>query len=245
MAMAMAMVITIVMIKMIDIHNHLIYGVDDGSKDYQMTLKLFEEYRKQNISKIFLTPHVNSSVTRAPREKHKEIFENLKPLAKKYKLEIYLGSEIYVSFRLPEINFDEYVMGNSKVLLLEFSTYHHTEIYDHAYNLIKKGYKVIIAHVERYNYLNDDDLFELKNLGVYLQVNATHILNSKKKKDQKKLKYLIEQNIIDFVATDCHNISSRPPLLLKAYNKLLKLVGENKAQDLVKRNQEKLFFNSI
>jgi len=68
---------------LIDIHCHYIYDVDDGSKDIEMSEKLFYECYLQNIKIIFLTPHVNSSVSKANRESHIEKYNKLKPIAKK------------------------------------------------------------------------------------------------------------------------------------------------------------------
>ena len=136
---------------MIDIHNHLLYGVDDGSENLDMTIKLFEEYKKQGITTAFLTPHVNSSVSKEHRDRHIEKFNHLKPIAKKYNIDIHLGAEIYIPYRMPKLNFNEYVLGNSNALLVEFSIYNETPINDHIHNLISEGFDVVIAHVERYN----------------------------------------------------------------------------------------------
>ena len=244
MAMAMVMATATIMIiqMMIDIRNHLLYGVDDGSENLDMTIKLFEEYKKQGIKTAFLTPHVNSSVSKESREVHIEKFNQLKPIAKKYNIDIHLGAEIYIPFRMPKLCFNEYVMGNSKVLLVEFSIFQEAPINDHVHNLISKGFDVIIAHVERYNYLTIDDLLELREIGAYTQINASSIL--KKSLYRKKVIQLIKKDFIDFVSTDTHNISFRSPKLRDAFIELKRLFGENKALDLVCNNQKKLFFNT-
>ena len=92
---------------MIDIHNHIIYGVDDGSKNIEESKKLLMMYKKQGISKIFLTPHVNSSVSFETREVHQKRFLELKEISKQLGIEAFLGAEIYIPFRLPELNFDK------------------------------------------------------------------------------------------------------------------------------------------
>lgn len=228
---------------MIDIHNHLMFNVDDGSKDQIMSEKLLLEYQKQGIKTIFLTPHVNSSVTKASREEQKRIFIKMKEMAKKFNLKLYLGAEIYISFRIPEINFKDHVMGKSNYLLLEFSTYHKTLINDHVYNLMQRGFKVILAHVERYDYLSEDDLNELKRSGALFQVNCSSILKIGNKSYSKKAWRLLKRDLIDFVATDTHNITSRPPRLKEAFDLLAKKIGINKATDLVMNNQNKYLIN--
>ena len=69
-------------------------------------------------------------------------------------------------------------MGNSNVLLVEFSTRSETEIIDLVYNLIKRNYRIIIAHVERYYYLDSSDINDLKNMGVFFQVNSSSIIST-------------------------------------------------------------------
>ena len=153
--------------------------VDDGSKDLSMTSLLFQKAQEQGIKTIFLTPHVNSSVSRYPKSKHNELFPILKNLAKKYNIDVFLGAEIYIPFRLPNLDFSKYTMGDSNFLLIEFSTYSSSPIIDHCFSLIKKGFKVIIAHIERYEYLELNDIKELRELGVFTQVNASSVISEK------------------------------------------------------------------
>lgn len=244
MAMVMAMDMAIITnMKMIDIHNHLLYGVDDGSKNIEMTEKLFQEYKKQNINKIFLTPHVNSVSTKTTRQKQIENFKSLEKLANKYNLEIFLGAEIYIPFKLPDIDFSKYLMGSSNVLLVEFSTFNSSPIYDHVYELISYGYKIIIAHVERYNYLTLEDIIDLRELGAMIQVNARSVIKKEKSSYYKKAISLLKKDVVDFVATDCHNLTNRGPKLKQAYEDLKRIVGITESNRLVKENQIKLFFD--
>ena len=231
---------TIMNMILIDIHNHSMPYVDDGSKDSNMTFEMLSESKKQGVSKIIFTPHVNSSVTKSNRTKHIEVFNKLKLLESKLDMNFFLGAEIYIPFRIPDINFADYTMGDSKYLLLEFSTISETPITDHCYNLIKKGYKIIIAHIERYNYLNFEDINELKSMGVYIQVNSSSFLNTKNKNSKKIAITLLKSNLIDFIATDTHNITSRKPNLKEAYNKVRKLVGKIRADKIFFINPSKI-----
>lgn len=228
--------------EVIDIHCHLLNGVDDGSKSLIVSERLIRLYSEQGVKKIFVTPHVNSSVSKSNRETHIKKFNILQEISLKYDVELHLGAEVYIPFRFPELKFENFTMGQSNVLLLEFSTFHETPIFDHVYKLIQKGYKIIIAHVERYNYLDIEELLEIKELGVYFQVNTSSILSKKNIKHFKKAKILLKNNMIDFIATDCHNETNRPPNLLLALKKLNKLIGEEKALKLVFHNQLKLLF---
>lgn len=238
----MVMVMSIHM-KKIDIHSHLLNNVDDGSKDLTMSEKMLKEYQKQDTKIIFLTPHVNSSVTKASRETHIKKYIILKEIAIKYGIELILGSEIYLSVKLPDLNYRKFQMGEKNILLVEFSPNHKTPIVEHCFSLIKKGFKIIIAHVERYNYLDFSELLDLKSMGVYFQVNASTIIKNSNRSYISKGYLLLKKGLIDFVATDAHNLSSRPPNIHKAFLKLEKKFGKEIASNLTFNNQNNLFFN--
>ena len=242
-AMVTATDMTTHMKKMIDIHNHILFSVDDGAKDIQTSIKMLSKCKEQNIKKIILTPHVNSSVSKSNRTDQLKKFSELKIIATKLGIELYLGAEIYISYKLPEINFSEYQMSNKKILLVEFSQYNNSNIAELCHDLIKKGFKIILAHCERYNYLEEEDIIDLINMGVYIQVNASSIIKKKSRKNNSKTIKYLKKGYVDFVATDAHNDSNRPINLLEAYDKTKKLIGEIKTKRLFFENQENLFFN--
>lgn len=225
----------------IDIHNHSLPQVDDGSQNYSMTKKMLYLSKQQKVSKVFLTPHINSSVSKKNRADQLKIFHNIKKLESEIGIKIFLGAEIYIPFRLPEIDFSDYCMGETNVLLLEFSVYHETPITEHCFNLLKRGYSIIIAHLERYSYLKDEEIIELKEMGVHFQVNASSLLE-KNKSGYKIAKKLMKMNLIDFVASDTHNLTTRNNRILEAFNFVQKKFGLDRARNLFFENQEKLLF---
>jgi protein-tyrosine phosphatase len=246
--MAMAMVMVMVMIihtiqAMIDIHTHLMYGVDDGSKDLKMTKEMLSICSSQGVSNIFMTPHINSSLSDQKLKEFKDKFNEISLIANSLGIDCHLGAEIYISFRLPNINFENHVMGASKVLLIEFSTFHQTSVLEHSYNLIKKGFNVIIAHVERYEYLSINDLIELKNMGALIQVNSSSLIKKGKSNHLKRAWDYIKNNLVDFVASDSHNTSSRPPNMIEAYNILAKKIGIKPTNDLFINNASRILLD--
>lgn len=235
MAMAMAMIIPIIQ-KMIDIHTHFMYGVDDGSKNIQMTEELLSMSSSQGVSAVFLTPHISSQLTDQELTKYQDKFNEISNLAKSFGIKCYLGAEIYIPFRIPNIDFTKHLMGQSKVLLVEFSTYLETPVLDHTFNLIKKGFKIIIAHVERYEYLSMNDLINLKEMGVFLQVNASSIIKKGRSRHLKRAWKYIKNELVDFIASDSHNTTSRQPNLGVAYKILQKKIGQKKLENLFINN---------
>ncbi len=95
------------------------------------------------------------------------------------------------------------------------------------------------------DYLNINDLFELKELGVFFQINASSIVNKFKKKKFKKTIKLIKNDLIDFVASDCHNNTTRAPKLEEAYNKIKRKFGDKIAKKIFYDNQKKLLLNTF
>ena len=228
---------------MIDIHTHIMYEVDDGSKNLEMTREMLLMSSSQGVKVIFLTPHVNSLISEEKFKEFKDKLNKISFLATKYGLKCFLGAEIYISHRIPNINLNNHTMGNKKVLLLEFSTYLETQVLDHTFNLIKKGYKIILAHVERYDYLSLNDILELKNMGAYLQVNASSVIKKGKSKPSKRAWRYLRKNLIDFIASDSHNISSRPQNMKEAFNILVKKIGIEKSNDLFSNNASRLLLD--
>ena len=231
--------------KMIDIHNHMIYGVDDGSSNIEITKKMIKDCYEQGIKSVFLTPHVNSSVSFSSREEHIKKYLEIKKIALEYDIDLHLGAEIYVSFKIPEIDFKKYTMGKSNVLLIEFSPINKTPICDLVYELMKKNFVVIVAHIERYNYLSFEDFIELKQMGAYLQVNASTVMRKGKSKTKDKIMNLIKYELIDFIASDSHNNENRSNKMKLAYDIIKKRFSKEKAMKLFYINQSEILMSKI
>ena len=233
MVMATAMITPMKTPVMIDLHNHALFEVDDGSKSIDMTLEMMHQASDTHVHTIVLTPHVNSSETRVDRQTHIERYEALKKRVSHLPLTLILGAEIFIGQRLPLVDFDTLCYGPHKTLLIEFSPFMETPIVDHAFNLIKKGYQVIIAHIERYMYLSLEDIVELRTMGAIIQVNTSSVLKIGHPEHAKKGRDLIRQGFVDVIATDSHNPTVRPQNLSVAYETLKTLVSEDKALSLV------------
>ncbi len=189
---------------MIDIHTHILYGVDDGSPNKDVSKYLIEEAVKNNVNKIILTPHQNEECKNG--KELRERFESFKEEFKKYDIVFYLGSEIYYyPNMIKDLKTNDLLTFNdSKYVLVEFSTELETDIASVVYDLKVSGYNPIVAHIERYHYLKLSDYDEIKNNGALIQVNAKSF---ERKPYKKQLKYLLKNNLVDFIASDCHNES--------------------------------------
>lgn len=223
---------------MIDIHTHILPDVDDGSKDLETSILMIEREIEQGVTDIVLTPHVQSRVTKANTAKRKAQFELLKEEVSKRGLNVnlHLGAEIMYHIHI-ETDFSKYHFGNHKYVLIEFSTKVESPIEDVCYDVMAMGYQVIVAHIERYNYLTIEDIQRIKLSGALIQVNASAILNNDKLANKKTVKKLIKANLIDIIATDTHNMDKRPPNLLEAKNYLKKYYDQDALDLLFNRIQ--------
>ena len=187
---------------MFDIHTHILYGVDDGADSKDTAIYLLNQAKENNITKILLTPHQNEEMIRT--DELIEKYNIFKEEFKDYNIDFYLGSEIYYYPKfLDDLDNNKLLtLNNTKYVLIEFSTLVETDIKNIAYDMIIRGYKPIIAHIERYQYLFINDYTEIKNQGALIQVNTKSFLN---KTYKKQLKYLLKNKLIDFISSDCHS----------------------------------------
>jgi protein-tyrosine phosphatase len=223
---------------MIDIHTHILPNVDDGSKDLETSIQMIEKEIEQGVTDIVLTPHVQSRVTKANTAKRKAQFEMLKAEVSNLGLAVnlHLGAEIMYHSHI-DTDFSKYQFGKQKYVLIEFSTKAESPIEDVCYDVMAMGYQVIVAHIERYNYLTIEDIEKIKLSGALIQVNASAILNHDKLANKKTVKKLIKFNLIDIIATDTHNMDKRPPNLLEAKNYLKKYYDQDALDLLFNRIQ--------
>lgn len=190
---------------MIDIHTHILPNVDDGSSNFDTSLKLLELEVENGVNKVICTPHQN--YLNLNKELLIEKFNEFKNKIN-LDIELYLGSEIYYykGFLNDLVNGKLLTLNNSKYILIEFSTSQNTDIIDIVYSIRLKGYIPIIAHIERYSYLNNEDYLKIKKEGALIQINASSFNYSNTK---KIIKYLLKNNLVDFVASDCHDLNRR------------------------------------
>jgi tyrosine-protein phosphatase cpsB len=230
---------------MIDIHSHILFGVDDGAKTIEDSLALIEEMYNQGVKIFILTPHRRKNMFEKSKQEIEENFKKLKQAVKeKYNdlIRIYLGTEIYYTEDIPDkIERNEiHSMAGTRNVLVEFNYGIRTkDLEDAIYNIVTLGKTPIIAHIERYDCLekNDETILNLIELGAKMQVNAESILKinlfgDNKKVYKKRAKYFLENDLVDIIASDAHNLSTRKPYMKKAYDIIVDKYGKKRAENL-------------
>lgn len=195
----------------VDLHNHLIPGVDDGSASYEQTKEIIESLQKMGYNKIVTTPHVMIDGYPNTSNGLKKGLDKLKGNLKEdnIQVDIDIAAEYYFDSHLMALNEigDLLTIGDNYVLI-EFSYMNKPLNLEHGISEIKaKGYKVIIAHPERYTFFqgNLEAYRYLRNLGVLFQMNLMSLSNLYGPGAMMTARMLIDEEMVDLVGTDIHN----------------------------------------
>ena len=207
---------------MMDIHTHILPGVDDGVQTYDVALEALKYQLNSGVSHVVLTPHVNNVVQKVSSKEFLARFNDFKDKIKNDlpEMNLYLGHEVRYHLHKP-VDYGMYVFQGfkKKYLLIEFSPINPDPIHDVIYDLTAKGFTPIIAHIERYFYLEMDDVVRMKSYGALIQVNSGAILGLDPKQYNKQAKRYMKSGLVDIVASDCHNMENRKPNLMESLEK--------------------------
>ena len=123
-------------------------------------------------------------------------------------IEIEAAAEYYIDFEFEQkIGKEKFLTFGENYILVELSFIEEPRnLFDIIFKLQLEGYKVVLAHPERYAYHRIEDYKELKNRGVLLQINLLSLIGYYSPQVQKKTEKLIDENLVSFVGTDCHNM---------------------------------------
>jgi protein-tyrosine phosphatase len=218
-----------------DMHSHLIPGIDDGSNDMNESIDLIKKLYHLGFRKLITTPHIISGgYNNTP-----QIINDGLDRLKKVLLTTGLPVELFAAGEyLLDDNFEEkYKSGNiltvgKKYVLIELPFIHEPEsFYKTVFDLQVAGYKVILAHAERYSYWygNPKKYEDLKDREIYLQLNTVSLAGHYSAPTRKAAEWLIDNEMITFLGTDAHNekyIESLTQSLSSKY--LQKLLSSNK-----------------
>ena len=237
---------------MIDIHSHIVFEVDDGPKTIEDSRALLEESYRQGVRTIISTSHRRKGMFETPEAKIEENFKQVQELAKEIAddLTILYGAEIYyTSDILDKLEQGEIPrLADSQYALIEFSMITpYKEIHTALSNVLRLGVTPVVAHIERYHCLENDEkkVRDLINMGCYTQINSSSVLKPKLFGDtykfmKKRAQFFLEKDLVHFVASDMHNLNPRPPYMQEAYQIISKKYGESHAEQLFRKNQELL-----
>jgi protein-tyrosine phosphatase len=230
----------------IDIHSHIIPGIDDGAQDKETALMMLREAAENNTGHIIATPHFISGSMDNTIEAIVEKCRALQQDALKEGIDImiYPGMEIFISSDIPVL-IDKNVIGTlngSEYILVELpisSIPVYTD--DVLYKLQLKGLTPVIAHPERNIEIaeNPGKLYSLVNRGMMVQVNAGSLIGIYGRKVKKAAINLIHEDLVHFIASDAHTCGKRSSSGLKKAAQIIeRAFGSETVQMLLRSNAQ-------
>ncbi|WP_282115107.1 tyrosine-protein phosphatase [Pseudoalteromonas arctica] len=235
---------------MIDIHSHILPGIDDGAKDLNESLALLNIAQNDAITHMVATPHIhigrfNNSASQLYSElanlKTQALVNNIGiklAVAAEVRLDVELMS-LVLGNKLPFIG----TLNSVNYLLLELPHSHVPQGYDKFINwLAKQNIKVIIPHPERNRDIQANLFYidRLKQLGCEFQLTASSIEGAWGETAKNISIDMLKKGLVTYVASDAHSVKRRPPILSKAKKIVSELIGQNDAHDLFFTNPKRL-----
>jgi protein-tyrosine phosphatase len=233
---------------MIDIHTHILPGIDDGAKTIDDSLLMIRQAIDAGVDIICATPHILGQVSDSLRERINQTFQLVVSQVKREKLEVklLLGSEIYVRkdiHSLSQFNFFS-LNQTGKYVLIELPLgYVPPNLHRLVRNLLSHGVTPIIAHPERS--ISEEGQFkaiqDLVRLGAPTQINAGSLLGHFGSAPRKAAASLLEWDLVNVMASDAHDPDARSiALMRKCFAQVCRLVGKAKADELTIQNPSKI-----
>lgn len=234
---------------MIDLHSHILPRMDDGSQDLDTSVRLVRALAQQGVDTICATSHYyarHESVARFLQRRREAVAVLGQALSRADVPDlpgIRLGAEVaYFSGISQCQELDQLCLGGTRTLLLELSYTQWTpqQVEEVASLCLDRGYAVILAHPERFSHMKTywSDMERLLSLPISLQINADSLLHFGTRKLALELLRSAQRPLL---ASDCHNMTTRPPRLEKARLVVAKKLGaeqlarmDQAAQDLLR-----------
>ncbi len=220
---------------MIDFHSHVLPGIDDGSKDVEMSLRMVSALSSQGVDTIAATSHFYATQRSVRRflERREQAWGRLREALPEGSPRILLGAEVLYFpgiSRMEEL--EALCLEGTDLLLLEMPFTAWSEYMSREVNELARSGRVtlMLAHIERYFFDQPRSVWDafLEN-GIYLQSNAEFFLSFK---TRRRALQLLENGYIHALGTDCHNMGSRAPRMAEARNRIEKRLGTAFLEDL-------------
>ena len=240
------------MLESIDIHCHIMPGVDDGSPDTETSLGMLRIAAENGIKKIILTPH-HKPMHHNVSPKHNAAYrQRLQDVARDNGIGVtlYSGNEIYYSDET-QADLESHnicTLAGSDYVLVEFHpTNPYKAIHNALYQVQGAGFIPIVAHVERYSDVVSHPAYvnELVDMGCYIQVNANSVMGKYGFGIGHFTRKLIKQDLVHFVATDAHDTGRRSPQLADCRKLVERKFGLETAERLFYDNPMSVINNEI
>lgn len=240
------------MIGIIDVHCHILPGVDDGADTVEEALSMLKREYEDGVRAVILTPHYRRKMFEADWTALEESYKRLCGAlsGKNWEMPLYLGCEYHADTDMAEAlkRKERPGMAGSRYVLTEFSGKAEiTYIRERAGALLSCGFRPVIAHVERCDCLRKkmEQIEELVEMGVRIQVNAGSITGEEGFGTARFCRKLMKRDLLHFVGTDAHGIRRRTPNMGACAVYLEKKMGTEYARKILCENPEKILKEGV
>jgi protein-tyrosine phosphatase len=237
----------------IDIHSHILPGLDDGAKTWEESLEMARQAVRDGIRVMVATPHLFKGRVVDPKRLNgkKEILDRIEEFKERLSaagiaLEVLPGCDVPLSIEALRLLEDDLLLTINdlkRYLLLELpDTSIPPATEEICFRIISTGITPIITHPERHLIIPEapDKLMRLVNLGCLAQLTAGSLTGRFGRQVARTSRNLIKKGYIHLLASDAHDPKSRPPLLSPALDELAGLVGQEQARAMVSQVPEKI-----
>lgn len=194
-----------------DVHSHLLPGLDDGVSSFEQAVEIILHFKKLGYTKLITTPHVMSDHFRNTRKDILDKLTELQPHLASAGMRVEAAAEYYADETLveqlqqsnPLLTFgDKYLLFETNFITEPF------QLKEFIFLAQTNGYKPVMAHPERYLYLQDNwmKVEDLLGRGVLFQVNINSISGYYSKNIEQTARKLIDKGWVHFLGSDCHNL---------------------------------------
>ena len=223
----------------IDLHHHLVHGVDDGAQDFEAAGRLLLRAGQDGIRHLIATPHMVPGQEEFPMEKYLSHLEMARAFCREkgLDLQLYSGAEILYTRDTPRLLQEgkALTLAGSPFVLVEFSP---DDAFAHlreaAQRISGAGFIPVFAHIERYACLQKwQHVLELKQqFSVRCQVNGRTVIHRQGFFRRRQMDRLLENGLVDYIATDAHDMPGRGACMTQAFEALSQVWGEEYARRL-------------
>ena len=219
---------------MIDLHSHLLPGVDDGSRSVEQSVKVLGELAAQGVTDICLTPHMRAAqVAAGPPEAHARAFEALAAQAPAVP-RLHRGAEVMLDRPLPvdRDRIRRVTLGGTRYILVEFPRMVAFETVGIALGrILETGLIPLLAHPERYRCCSNDAVARWRGLGAVMQVDGPTLVTSRTR--GQRARDLVAAGLADIIAGDNHGDDRS---IAQGYQFLLAQDAPEQGELLARRN---------
>ena len=194
-----------------DMHSHILPGIDDGAPDVESSLLLIDGLIQSGYQRLIATPHIMSDHYPNTHETIHNALATLRKALKDngYTIPVDAAAEYIIDDNFQQLleKEDLLTFGDNYLLIETFFQNIPANFNELLFQMQIKNYRVILAHPERYHYINESLVFleELKEKGVYLQANALSFTGYYGKREKDLAERMLDAGLIDFIGTDVHH----------------------------------------